>query len=233
MRKHFLLLTLSTMFIACFKSPFESECGDDIRLGGFELSDTTKAYLPYTGSETLVFEDSLENSYKLTSSEGLVEVNITLDVHELCRGPFFNIQHEYYDGEWKRISFQDSTGFDVFDFGIITYSSDQNDYAKDTIFHLDSIAIYEMFSLSANELGTGTMGLNIITVERQGQLPDYVKADNQLEYRVVGDTVINGKQLKDVISAKRNGSEMYVLYNKEKGLVAFKPEQDGFWVLKE
>lgn len=231
MKKHFLLLTLATTFVACFKSPFESECGDDIRLGGFELNDTTEAYLPYAGKETLVFEDSLGRIYKLSSSEGLIETDITLDVHELCRGPFFNIQHEYYDAEWKRISFQDSTGINAFDFGVMTSTLDQND--SDSTFHLDSIIIFEYFCLSANELGTGTLYFDIITVEQKGQLPDYVKADNQLDYRVVGDTVINGKLLKDVILSKRYGAEMYVLYNKERGLVAFKPEQHGFWVLKE
>ncbi len=221
MRKYLLLLTLATIFYACFKSPFESECGDDIRLGWYELSDTTQAYLPYAGTETLVFEDSLGNSYKLTSSEGLVEVDITLEVNVLCHGPFFEIQHEYYDGEWKHISFQDSTGFDAFDFGIITSASNQNDYLRDSIFHLDSIAIYERFSLSANELGTGTLYFSIITVEHQGQLPDYYKVENQLRYRMVGDTVINGKLLKEVIMSKRNGTEMYVLYNEGEGPCRF------------
>lgn len=82
MGKHLLLLTLATLFNACIKSPFESECGDNIRLGGYELSDTTQAYLPYTGNETLVFESGMP---KLTSSEGLVEVDMTLFVNELCR----------------------------------------------------------------------------------------------------------------------------------------------------
>lgn len=212
---------------------FENDCGDDVRLGGFELSDTTKAYLPYTGDETLVFLDSLGKSYRLTSLEGLEEVAITQDANVLCNDAFFIVQSEYYDAEWKHISFQDSTGKNAFDIGIMTTLLNQNDPLRDSTFELDSVVIYDNFNLSANELGNGTLYFSIITDERQGQLPDWIVAENELGYRIVGDTMINGKLLEDVILAKRNGSEMYVLYNKEKGLVAFKPEQDGFWLLKE
>lgn len=66
---------------------------------------------------------------------------------------------KYYDAESKRISFQDATGFHAFDFEIRTLVWDQNDYDGDSTLHLDSVAILYQFSLSANELGTGTSGL--------------------------------------------------------------------------
>ncbi|MBI1224668.1 MAG: hypothetical protein GC192_05490 [Bacteroidetes bacterium] len=234
MRNFFFLCFLVITLASCFdKDIFEPKCGEDVKLGGFELSDTTQAYLPYQGDETLVFEDSLGRTYRLTSAKGLEEVDIHLDVHLLCEGGLLETQYEYYDGEWNHISFQDSTGDNAFDFEIMISSQDQNDYIRDATFDLDSIAIYERFTLSANKLGMGTLSFDIITNESQGQLPDYVKYENQLNYRILSDTTINGKLLKDVILAKRNGSEMYILYNKEKGLVAFKPEHYGYWVLMD
>ena len=235
-RYHCLPALWLVLFSACLDDDFlnrNSPCGDDISLGSFALSDTTEQYLPYAGSEVLVFKDSLARKYELRSAQGVAISEDKALVRQLCTGLLSGSQYEYFDTEAKAIAFQDSTGSDIFSLSVTTTSNIFYFEELDSLTFLDSLVVFDAFKFTSREFENSRTSFSIVTAERQNALSaDYINRRYN-DHRVVGDTLLRGTLFEDVIIAEFDYYNYTVLFNIEDGVIAFKDGREPFWILEK
>lgn len=217
--KIILLLALSFLLYSC------SECDDNIVAGEFNLTDTSRGFIPYSGMETLTFVDNNGIEHKLNSENGKNLEATTMTVRELCDAGFLDKSTMFFNTEREQVAFFDSLGRQIFYADLLTAFEDHED--------LDSIAIYDQLYLTGTIDSNSIGEIRIITEERQNQISDEHRNNSQIsQTRLIGDTILYDQFFSDVF-VNINGAGRGIYYNKEKGIVAFKLSEEGFWVLKE
>ncbi|MEM1323697.1 MAG: hypothetical protein AAGG75_25780 [Bacteroidota bacterium] len=131
-------LKASVLFVILF---FYScgKCDKDIKIGEFNLSEPSRQFIPYSGTEVLVFEDNNGVQHQLTSLDGREIQNLRMNVRTLCDEGTFDKQEQYYDIQIEQVTFFDSSGTQIFYVNLVTQFEDADD--------LDSIAVYDFFYL--------------------------------------------------------------------------------------
>lgn len=114
MKVKIIILFFAVLTISCESN----QCGEDINLGKLELAEKTLGFVPYSGNETLTFEDNNDNKHILTSKRGRQLTNTKLVLNTLCRGDFAILnsddQEEYYESQNEQIVFYDQLGNQIF-----------------------------------------------------------------------------------------------------------------------
>ena len=101
------LLSLSTLFFFTCK---KNVCPPDEKIGDLELAAATLEFMPYSGSEKLVFKNAAGDSLILQSTDGKRITNEQLCVEKICTEPKIkgNTTCKYFEGEAQRILFQNT-----------------------------------------------------------------------------------------------------------------------------
>jgi len=224
MTKRFAITSLCILMYACDID----QCGDDIDLGRLDLDQTTQGFVPYSGDETLIFEDHNGVKHQLRSREGRQLSDTRLVVNTLCRGNIeklnFDDQEEFYQTQRMQIAYFDQSGNQIFYIDLLTLFEEAEQPG--------AIAIYDLLSVYPS-VGSFTSGdLNIITKVRQNELsPSFEEVVLQgSDY--VGDTVLFGKEYKDVYRSAPLEEEI-TFYNRTEGVIAFVFGEDEYWVLSK
>jgi len=224
MKKRFAVASLCILMCACDID----QCGNDIDLGRLDLDETSQGFVPYSGDETLTFEDHNGVKHQLTSREGRQVSNTRLVVNTLCRGNIeklnFDDQEEYYQTQRMQIAYFDQSGNQVFYIDLLTLFEEADQPG--------AIAIYDLLSVNPS-IGDFTIGdLNIITKARQNELSPSFEEVVLQGSAYVGDTVLFGKEYKDVYRSALLEDEI-TFYNHTEGVIAFVFSEDEYWVLSD
>ena len=204
----------------------DDECGKDINLGELELAETTREFVPYSGEEVLIFEDNRGNKHILKSKEGRQSFDTRLVLSTLCRGNVdiltFDDQEEYYQTQNEQVVFYDQLGNQIFYIDLLTLFEEAN--------QSDSVAIYDLLSVHPS-IDEHTFGsLNIITSERQNEVSSSFEEVVLNNSMFIGDTVLFGREFKEVYrSSSLKGRSTF--YNRINGVIAFKFNENEYWVL--
>ncbi len=214
-------LKIILIFAAIFL--YSCKCGKNVKLGEFKLADASFHFIPYTGMETLVFEDNHGVEHRLKSKVGIDLKDAVILVRTICDEGVFDKQHQYYDTQREQIAFFDTLGKQIFYAQLITQFEDADD--------LDSIAIYDFLTVDSSINGHFNGRIEIITEERQNHVTDFHRNEFLNQSDFVGDTILYGKSFTDVFKST-TGEGKSIFYNKAKGVVAFKMTEEEYWVLK-
>jgi len=212
------IFSLAILLYSC------SECEDSILMGEFQISEESKAFVPYSGSETLMFEDNTGTIHELKSQRGRVLEASKLIVRTLCEKSFLDRTEQFFNTEREQLAYFDNEGNQIFYTDLFPQSEDRD--------NIDSISIYDQLTISAVVNGSSVGNIKIITEELQNQVSETHRNDFVQHSRLIGDTTLYERPFTGVfVDVTGEGKGIY--YNKEKGVLAFKLSEEEFWVLQE
>jgi hypothetical protein len=211
--KHALFFIVFTFTIvslsSCWRDILGFQCGEHITLGKLKFADSTKTfYSSWTGKETLVFKDSLGNEESFASSKGKTIIfNNPLVIKTLCDSGRLDKQTERYDSEFHSVDF---SGPNNHYFQLSLFS--------DTIQQKEGLIIYDLFSIYFNGASLGIA----LQHDNQKIIPSSWKGSSIVEPKFVADTVIMGKNFKNVYYATNDFLKSTVYFQKTKMIIGFK-----------
>ena len=218
MRKFIIIFFYTLFFVTCQIG----ECGSDIRLGEYQLSEESRQYIPYTGNEILIFIDEQDVEHKLSSPKGKILTETRSIAGTPCNNGLFDTQYEYYDSQREQIVFIDLFGNQIFYLDLLTHiENDEN---------TDSSVIYDFLLVDSGFNGNFNGQIRIVTKERDNQLTSIQRDEMNLS-DFIGDTILYNREFRNVYKGKVDENRS-IYYNKEKGVVAFEVSIDEYWVLR-
>jgi hypothetical protein len=203
---------------SCVRDILGIDCGKDITLGTLKFADSTKTmYSNWTGKETLVFKDSLGNEQEFSAKQGkTINLNSRLVIKTLCDSGWLDKQTEHFDAEAHWVGFSSPNQ------GYLSLSL----YA-DTIQQKDSFIIYDRFSVEFN-------GANFYIASRHSNekpIPsNWHSWITNSAPKFVADTVIMGKNFKNVFYADNGYDKSAIYFQKTKMVIGFK-QTGKTWLL--
>jgi hypothetical protein len=93
MSKSFYFIVASLIIIQGCK-----DCGPNVSLGEYPLSELSKDFVPYRGLDSLIFMDQDSNLIKFTAPNGRVTEDVALIDNVTCTSGFIE-QYEFYESE--------------------------------------------------------------------------------------------------------------------------------------
>lgn len=211
------LLACFTLFVGC------GGCGDlcppDEKVGEIDLDEDTKAWLPYDGTETLIFSDQDGNELSITAINGKEESIDMACVKQICTEPDDfdpNSTCEFYDAESIRFTFGNLDNF-LADIGCFS-----------EVVRPESEEFYQVLNVTVsygNAIGTGKLLTKTIP-EQAITLAD-VNQDNP--FTLIPSVTLNGQTYNEVL--KSEDVNLTVYYSKSQGLVGFETDTET-WNLK-
>ncbi len=196
------------------------DCEKDIEVGRFQLTEASTRFIPYEGTETLVFEDQDGQRYSLTSTEGRVAADRSLPVRELCSEGFFDNQSAVYRTQYEEVVF--ATAND--EARITAQLRTQAENAE----RLEDIAVYDLLTVQVGTEGFGGT-LNLLVMEKQNQVSAAQRAMLNLAH-FVGDTTLYGREFPDVYRSESGSGKLF--YNTQAGVLAIVRSDSAHWVLR-
>ncbi|MEO1414176.1 MAG: hypothetical protein AAFW00_02815 [Bacteroidota bacterium] len=210
MKKNLFFFPFIFLLTAC-------ECGPSISLGSFFLAEESKAFVPYTGNETLIFEDQNGAIHRLTAPKGREVFSSNLTIRELCQNGLFDVQTEYFESDREQVAFYDSLNNFIFYTDLIVRAQ--------LIDTMGTVAIYDYLAVDGNLNSASLRTLEIVTLEREN-------TSTQVSSQMIGDTVLYGQSFEQVYQSNPTGAATFY-YNITKGVVALKVDESNYWVLRE
>ena len=210
MKRNLFFLPLVFLLTAC-------ECGPSISLGSFFLAEESKAFVPYTGNETLIFEDQDGGIHRLTAPNGKEIFSSNLTIRELCLNGIFDVQTEYFESDREQVAFYDSLNNFIFYTDLIVRAQ--------PIDTMGTVAIYDYLAVDGNLNSASLRTLEIVTLEREN-------TSTQTSSQMIGDTVLYGQNFEQVYQSNPGGEASF-FYNVAEGVVALKVDEENYWVLRE
>ncbi|MEM6263094.1 MAG: hypothetical protein AAGI38_11345 [Bacteroidota bacterium] len=198
------------------------ECGPSTKLGEIDLAPVSREMVPYTGTETLVFIDQDSMMHQLRSLTGWEEKEVNMQVRVQCEEGFLDVQADYYKTQIAEISFIDASGGPAFYCALSTFFEDAP--------NLDDIAIYDDLNVYSGLLGNYYGDISILASEQQGVVSSAHKEEVLQHSLFIGDTTLYNRNFQEVYQTI-NGGERAIFYNRYEGVVAFKIDEEAFWVL--
>jgi hypothetical protein len=207
----FLLFILTIVSISsCLRDILGFECGKDMTLGTLRFADSTKTfYSNLTGKELLIFKDSLGNEEVFSSKQGkTITLTKPLIIKTLCDSGWLDKQTQGFDSEAHFV-----------DFVSLNQGFIRLDLYSDTIQQKDGFIIYDRF-------GTEFSGANFYIASRHDNekpIPANWNSwvmDNAPKF--VADTVIMGKNFKNVFYATNDYYKSAIYFQKTKMIIGFK-----------
>lgn len=205
----------------------DDRCEDDIELGSFQLADETRDFIPYDGTDVLVFRDQNGNEIGLSSRDGVRQFEYQITTRVLCTGEFEQVnaddQEEYYRAISFEVLYQSQDGRTSIYVDAVTLGED--DSAAEEVF-------YDLARAEVVVDATYSAGLELVTANREGRPSrDYLESVHNLG-RFVGDTILFGRQYRGVYgSAFREGTRLF--YNASIGVIAIDLPGSQYLVRKQ
>jgi hypothetical protein len=213
----FLLFALTIGSLSsCVRDILGIDCGKDITLGTLKFADSTKTmYSNWTGKETLVFKDSLGNEQEFSAKLGkTINLNSRLVIKTLCDSGWLDKQTEHFDAEAHWVGFSSpNQGY----FSLDLYA--------DTIQQQGGFIIYDRFSAYYNGAGV------YISTQHDKEKPIPATWESPfMKNKFVADTVIMGKNFKNVFYADNGYDKSAIYFQKTKMVIGFK-QAGKTWLL--
>jgi hypothetical protein len=191
-----IVLLVSAIFL------YSCKCDKSVKLGVFKLTDASIQSVPYTGNETLIFEDNEGIEHRLTSRMGRELKEASMIVGTLCDEGTFDKQYQYYETQRDQVAYFDDLGKQIFYVNLTTQFEDKDE--------IDSIAIYDFLTVTSGINGENTGEIQIITAERQNHVSEFHKNEFWNVSDFIGDTLIFGEPFVDVYkSTTSQGNSIY------------------------
>jgi len=209
-------------FLFCFQ--LFVGCGDlcppDEKVGEIDLHEDTKAWMPYDGTETLIFSDQNGNELSVSAINGKEESIDRACTKQICTEPDDfdpNTTCEFYDAEAIRFTFGDLENF-VAD---ILYHSE--------VVRGDSEDFYQALrvAVSFGETRFGMGQLITKTLPAQTITPAQIGHDNP--FSMMPSVELNGVIYNEVLISE--DLNMTIYFSKSQGLVGFETGTET-WNLK-
>ena len=201
-----------------------SNCGDvcppDEKVGEINLHADTKAWMPYDGSETLIFVNQEGDELEITAQNGK-ETSIDMAcTKQICTEPDDfdpNSTCEFYDSEANRFVFSNMVNFtaDILYFSEVVRPNSEEFY--------QSLRV----ALSYQEGFFGMGQLITKTIPEQNINPSEVGIEKP--FSLEPSVTLNGKTYNNVL--KSVDFSMTIYFSKSEGLVGFETA-DETWNLK-
>jgi hypothetical protein len=222
MKVKIVIILFAVLTISCESN----QCGEDVNLGKLELAEKTRNFVPYSGNETLIFEDNNGNKHILTSKEGRELIDTKLVLSTLCWGDFAILnsddQEEYYESQNEQIVFYDQFGNQIF-YIRLDIGFEEADQSSEVV-------IYDFLSITPSIGENSFNNLSILTVEKQNKISAQWEEVILKNTEYVGDTLLFGRAFKEVYkSTSLEGNTSF--YNRTDGVLALIFNNDEYWVL--
>jgi hypothetical protein len=215
----FLIITLILISLSsCVRDILGFDCGKHITLGKLIFADSTKTlYSNWTGKEMLIFKDSLGNEETFSSKEGkIITLTKPLVIKTLCDSGWLDKQTERYDSEAHFVDFaHPNHAF----FRLALYS--------DTIQQKEGLIIYDRFAVEFNGASF------YIPLKHGNEKPiptNWNSWVTQYAPKFVADTMIMGKNFKNVFYADNGYNKSAIYFQKTKMIIGFR-EGGKTWLL--
>ena len=216
---YFILFTFTIGALSsCLRDILGYECDEHITLGTLRFADSTKTmYSNWIGKELLIFKDSLGNEETFSSKQGkTITLTKPLVIRTLCDSGWLDKQTERFDAESHWVGFSSpNQGY----FSLSLYA--------DTIQQKDSFIIYDRFGVEFN-------GANFYIASRHGNekaIPaNWHSWITNNAPKFVADTVIMGKNFKNVFYADNGYDKSAIYFQKTNMVIGFK-QSSKTWLL--
>lgn len=213
-----LLICLSTVLWSC-------ECGPDIELGQIPLAEASRAMMAHDSTQTLIFLDSAGQERRFSYASSRISSAASLPINILCEESLLDNQMEYYRTEREEIQFQEVGTENGFGLSLYTMFEEKGS--------VDSIALYDILSLSLWIKDQALPTFNLITTVHQSEVSQAHRQDLWQEARFIGDTSLQGKTYQEVYQSSVGPQGQLLLYNAEDGLLALVFSPENTWLRKD
>ena len=199
-------------------------CGDvcppDEKVGELDLDQEVLDFIPYDGTERLVFKNQNGDSLLLFSDNGKEVSQDRLCIKEICTEPEIKGETtcEYFESESHRFIFRNDEQDALMDFLVFSELIRSN-----TELFRQSIRL--SWNFKSTLFATGERVLKIIPDTPVGD----DEIDIQVEFEEIGAIELNGKTYSDVFKADDLVMDLY--FNISEGLVGFETA-DEVWNLE-
>lgn len=213
-----ILLPSLLLFFATFFGCKNDVCPPDEKVGDLALKSTSLAFVPYTGSEKLIFKNGMGDSLTLAATEGKQIAQDQLCVKKLCTEPKIkgNSTCEYFSSESNRYIFSNAAQTVLID---LLLTSD--------VFGEDTQNFYSFLRLGVS-FDTYISQAGIITeVQFNGHFDEAESSVNNF-FREQNMITLNGKTFENVLAYEADLIKYY--YSKSEGLVGMQTP-DATWHL--
>ena len=209
---HYFALCLALLWAGC-------SCPPDEQVGTLTLTEKTLAFLPYEGSETLVFADESGVEMSFTAPRGEEVFSDKLCIRTICTEAKFNSPSscEFYSAESRRYSFFSSDNEAVLD--LLLYS-DVCNYGSPDFFD----AIQVAFSIGTPSIEAG----DVIEQRFSGDFSDS-ETGIQDFFIPTPTLTLNGQEFTDVLVYEEGNLGVYL--QEGTGVIGFK-NADHTWVIR-
>ncbi len=197
-------------------------CPGDQKLGDLQL--TNPDFSPYRGNETLNFVTKAGEQMSLTNFESaLLSTRQQLIISTPCYKSDFVKQRIYYDVPRLSVSYRKNKNDYLntlhYSFGIQDLRTDQT--SSDTLFAED-LTISNTFNQPSAQFR--------VLVSDRGNRARFDPVKSQyprlIQYRIIQDTLLNGRSYKQVYCAKESPT---VYFTTREGIVLFKDKQQWWY----
>jgi hypothetical protein len=210
----------------------ERPCPADINLGDLNLSGSTRAFVP-TGQrvDQMTFVNATGQKLTFNNVSGSTQAKrFQLNVETMCqRGDLLDktAQTAYFNAESIHLYYQ--SGTPNYTLAVDAQPENAGAYGSknDTVF-------YETFAVSGQRIDAPSQvgSLRLLSSERgnSAKIPDQTRTNN-MDFRLVGDTTILGKNIKNAWTTSSDGPHtLYVFYTQSTGIEAFTTKNGEQWI---
>lgn len=189
-------------------------CPPDEKKGDIELTDNTLAFLPYTGSESIILTNAQGDEITLSSIDGMINSTNKLCYKTTCEELRYGSPSscEYYDSEAIQLNF--SNAIDTILLAVTLHSA----YLRK-----DEPMFYDVFQLS---LSAGNyIGLGRINTDFRGnstQSSDYIETDRIMTPNADWHNFNNVFKAID--------GDLIFYWNKELGFLGYQTPSKEWWL---
>jgi hypothetical protein len=211
-----------TSFSSCLDNILGFECGEDIFLGALRFSDTTKnLYSNWTGSEVLVFKDSLGKEVELSSKGKEIKFNWHLVMATLCNKSILDNQKKYYSIEHHELKFQNRTNDNPIYLWVILGITKADEAGR--------AYVYDEFE---GDFSHGSSSASLYIASKR---EDPISFAGQTGYsfttnNFVADTTISGKIFKNVYYFNNSYTNSAIYFQKKNMIIAYR-DSGRTWLL--
>jgi len=208
--------------ISLFTLLFAAACGcpPDEEIGQIGLSETARNFLPYDGTETLLFADETGNTIRFTAPRGKEEGTDQVCIRTICTEARFNSPSscEYFEADNLRFVFVSEDQERLIDLLVYTLL-----YQRDTENFYDALQVSYAF-------GPPSFVADWLIETRFSGTIDVADTplDNLMSFEE--EIMLRGKSYTEVLHFRQN--ELGIYLQAGKGVIALE-EGDQLWLLQE
>jgi hypothetical protein len=192
------------------------KCGPSKVLGTYKFADTTKTlYSAWTGTESLIFKDSVGSEQEWFSKNGKISnLKYQAVISVLCDSTILDRQYEYYESEAQYVELSNRNTANTNYFRLDLYP--QHSGKKDS-----ALVLFNSFTASFSPTGAFRILSPSDKAIPASAQKDYVTSLNYTP-KFVADTTILGKNFKNVYYKTNDFNKSAVFFQKTKMIIGYK-----------